>query len=167
MKIILLIIYIIISSENVVAQKSLSAHVHGLVGLDLAVDKNEFLIMLKSPSSSFLSFEYKARSKKEVKQLGIVKKEWEENIIKFLGEDALKDCKIKSYEWKQEFSGENHSEILAESYIMCKKKLAGRELSINLKEKYPNISVIHLQLLRNDGTAVSKRFKKNIIKIKL
>ena len=47
------------------AKKNLSAHVHGSVHLDIATDKNQLLVMLKSPSESFLGFEYKAKSKKE------------------------------------------------------------------------------------------------------
>jgi len=49
--------------------KNLGAHVHGHVSIDMAVDKNELLVMLNSPADNFLGFEYKAKSEKEKKSL--------------------------------------------------------------------------------------------------
>ena len=45
--------------------KSLGAHVHGDVYLDVATDKNQLLVMLRTPSDSFLGFEYQASTNKE------------------------------------------------------------------------------------------------------
>jgi hypothetical protein len=53
----------LIISVNLYA-RDLSAHVHGDVFLDIATDKNQLLILLKTPSESFLGFEYKAKTSK-------------------------------------------------------------------------------------------------------
>ena len=64
--------------------KNLSSHVHGLVRLEIAYEKNELLIMLSSPAESFLGFEYKAKTKKELELLTQVKKEWKKTSLSFL-----------------------------------------------------------------------------------
>ena len=147
--------------------KNLSSHVHGLVRLEMAYEKNELLIMLSSPAESFLGFEYKAKTKKELELLTQVKKDWKKDIIKLFGEKTLNDCKISSTNWEQKFSGERHSSIHAEAYIKCKKLLAGRNLEVTLKRHYNNIETINLQLIRNDGTVDSRKVSEELFTIKL
>jgi len=145
--------------------QNLSAHVHGSVHLDIATDKNQLLVMLKSPSESFVGFEYKAKTKKEKEKINKAKTEWTKNLLNYLGKN-LSDCKISSSTWKQKFEGKSHSTILAEAYIDCKKKVAGRELNISFSSNYPNIKAIHTQLLRENGSVINKKFAKDF-KIKL
>ena len=85
--------------------KNLDAHVHGVVRLDIATDKNELLIMLKSPSESILGFEYKAKTKEEINLVGRAKEQWNKNILSLFGKKSLKDCEISKTSWEQSFTG--------------------------------------------------------------
>jgi hypothetical protein len=147
--------------------KSLGAHVHGLVNLDIAIDNKQMLVMLKTPSESFLGFEYKAKTAKERLLVEQVKTDWNKNILHYLGKNNLKDCKVASSEWRQEFNGKYHSNIVAEAYIDCIKPLKKRPLSISFKQSYKNVLSIDLQLLREDGSVVNKTFNVEKIKINL
>lgn len=141
--------------------QNLSAHVHGSVHLDMATDKKQLLVMLKSPSESFVGFEYKAKTKEENEKVAQVKDDWTNRLIDHIGKEALKDCKISSSTWKQKFESKTHSSILGEAYIDCQKKVAGRELKITFQSQYPKIQVIKVQLLREDGSVLNKKFKKD------
>ena len=106
----------ILSHPNLWA-KSLGPHVHGSVHLDMATDKKQLLVMLKSPAESFLDFEYRPKTRKEKKLQEKVKSQWNQKLLNYLGPQTLKDCKITKSNWKQEFNGQTHSSIIAESYI--------------------------------------------------
>ena len=147
--------------------KNLDAHVHGSVKLDIASDKNQLLVMMKSPSESFLGFEYEAKNKEDKALVEKVRNEWKIELIKYLGAQALNDCKITKSSWKQEFSGKRHSSIIAESYIQCDEKLSGRLLQVSFKKSYNNIHEVHLQLIREDGSVVSKEYKEDTFIIKI
>lgn len=168
MKVSLLIIFtfVLCCSSNVWS-KSLGAHVHGLVNLDVAIDKHQMLVMLKTPSESFLGFEYKAKTTKEKALVEQVKRDWNKNLLHYLGKTSLKDCKISSSDWTQKFNGKFHSNIIAESYIDCVKPLKDRSISISFKSKYKSIQSIDLQLLREDGSVINKTYNNKVIKIKL
>ena len=153
-------------STNVLA-KDLGAHVHGAVSLDIATDKKQLLIMLNSPSDSFLGFEYQAKSKTEKELLEKVKSDWTKKIINYLGSQSLEGCNITKSNWKQKFNGKNHSSIEAEAYIKCESSLKGRILEISLKKNYNHIKEINVQLLRDDGSAVKQKQTKEIFHIKL
>ena len=155
MKFVIVILFVTFSIQPL-PSKNLSAHVHGKVRLDLATEGRQLLVLLKSPSESFLGFEYKAKSENEKKLVLKVKKEWNESLLSYFGSNSLKDCKITSSQWQQRFEGESHSNIEAEAYINCEHRLAGRTLKVELKEKHKDIKVIHLQLLKEDGTVLNK-----------
>ena len=166
MNLLILILSIQIFSGNLRA-KGLDAHVHGSVLLDIAMEKKQLLLMLKTPSSSFLGFEYKAVSEKDKKIVNRTKSEWNTHLLSYLGKEELKDCHIKKSKWKQKISGKAHSSIIAESLIQCDKPLRGRTLNISFREKYKLINNIKIQLLREDGSILIKKFSKNIFNIKL
>ena len=148
------------------AAEQLGAHVHGSVGLDMAAEGKQILIMLKSPADSFLGFEYKAKTKKEKALVKSVKATWMKNALSLVGGEALIGCTQGQSQWNLKLEG-SHSEITAEAYFNCNSNVAGRKLSVNLKEKYPRISTIHLQLLRSDGSALNKKIKSKKYIIKL
>ena len=147
--------------------ENLRPHVHGVVDLDIAAENNQILIMLKSPADSFLGFEYKAKTKKEKALVQSVRKTWKTELLNILGIKKDSGCKVSSSDWKQEFQGETHSEIIAESIVECPKSVASKTLSISLIKKYPKIETIHLQLISHDGKTTSKKMKDDIFKINL
>ena len=146
---------------------SLDAHIHGKVNLDIASDKDELLIMLKTPSESILGFEYMAKSEAEKKLIKLVKEDWNNNLFKFFNLEKAEYCKVTSSKWEQIFSGKNHSHILAESYIKCKGQLKEKSLTIALKKYCKNIVEINIQLIRADGSVLNKKHTKEIFNIKL
>lgn len=146
------------------AAKSLEAHVHGALCLDIATEKNDLLIMVKSSAESLLEFEHKAKSKEELETLGKVKDLWGEKITELFGAKTLEDCKITKSDWQQKFSGKPHSTIFIEAYLSCKTPLQKRELEISIIENFRRVKNISLQLMREDGTVYKethsdKRFK--------
>ena len=147
--------------------KSLDAHVHGDVYLDIATDNKQLLVMLKTPSETFLGFEYKAKTNKEKKLVKDTKEEWNNNLLNFLGKSISKSCNIDKSNWEQKFSGKNHSSILAESYISCSKPLKRLSIQVSFKSKYKRIKSIKVQLLRENGTTLSKKYSSNKFKINL
>jgi len=146
---------------------ALDAHVHGSVNLDIATDGNELLIMLKTPAESFLGFEYKAKSKSEMALVKKVKNQWKTGLIELIGGKALKDCKITKSSWEQVFNGKNHSSIVAESYIKCQKSVSNRTLQVSLKKEYSHIRKINIQLIRENGSVLNKKFSQAIFQITL
>jgi len=97
----------------------------------------------------------------------MVKESWKTELIKFIAGEALKDCQVSKSSWEQKFSGKNHSNITAEAYIKCDKPLKSRELVVSFKREFSRINEIALQLIREDGSVISKKFKSDILKIKL
>ena len=146
--------------------KNLTAHTHGSVHLDLATEKNRILVFLKSPSDSFLGFEYKAKTKREKMIVSKAKKEWTDNLLSYLDSTVLQDCKITKSKWEQKFEGKRHSNIVAEAYIDCQNKLVGRVLNINFHERYKKIKTIRLKLIRENGTVANKK-SRSAFKVKL
>ncbi len=167
MKILFLFLFltsIVFASKS---SKSLSAHTHGLVGVDMAVEGSELLVLLTSPSVNIIGFEHKPKNQKQIKKIADAKKNWIENFSDLISFDGIKKCKEKKISWKQEFSGGSHSEIKAEMHIDCPFKLAGKKVEIKLKEKYSKIDQIHFQLIREDGTAINEKKTINIFDTKL
>jgi hypothetical protein len=160
------LIGIILFSTNIYAAKQLSAHMHGSLGLDIAADGKQVFIMLKSPTDSFLGFEYKAKTKKEKALIKNTKLTWVKNIKSLFQGNDFESCSQGQSKWELKYEG-THSEIVAEAYLNCKDNVAGRSLNIRLKEKYPRIKTIHLQLLRSNGSALNKKIKSEIYNIKL
>ena len=162
----ILILLVALPLNNLWA-KNLQPHVHGSVHLDIAADKNQLLVMLKSPSESFLGFEYPAKTDSEKALVKKVKHQWENKILELLGVQALRDCKITKASWKQEFSGKSHSSIMADSYIRCENSLAKRSLQISFKKTFKRIKTINVQLIREDGSVLNKEYAKETFLIKL
>lgn len=152
----LILPFLIIFSQNVFA---LSAHVHGLASLDVATDKKQVLIMFKSPGFSVFGFGHAPKTQKDKMTFSKIKKSWTQNEGIF----GLKgsSCKIKSSDLSVEFTGKNHSEVNAEVTLNCDKEVKGIELEIKLIKAWIGIKEIHFQLLREDGSVVSKKTKKD------
>ena len=147
--------------------KNLQAHVHGSVHLDIATDKNQLLIVLKSPAESFLGFEYLAKTPAEKALVKKLENQWKSELFNNLGAETLKDCKITKASWKQKFSGKSHSSILAEAYIQCENPLKNRLLHISFKKSHNRIKIIKLQLIREDGSVLNKEYAKENFSVKL
>lgn len=152
---------------TIFAAKNLGAHVHGSVGLDIAVEGNQILVMFNGPSESFLGFEYKPKTKEEKKKLEDLKVSLDKNLLKIIGTQQLGNCSQKIEKIEQFFQGEKHSEIRLEAYIKCKTDVKGKSLEVKLSQYYPNIRNIHIQLIREDGSVLNEESEKEQTIIKL
>ncbi|MCP4915091.1 MAG: DUF2796 domain-containing protein [Oligoflexia bacterium] len=166
MRLLSLSIIACVLSLNTYGQKSLGKHVHGSIGLDIATDKKQILIMLKGPSDSFLGFEYKAKTKEEKEKLNKVKNLLTKKVTSLFGKE-IESCKAKSPQFKQTFQGKGHSEVQLETYVECPDSVKGKTMEVQLISKFPRMETIHVQLLREDGSVVSKKFKKSKFELKL
>lgn len=166
MKLVSCSLILLFLSTNIFAQKSLGKHVHGSIGLDIATDKKQILVMLKGPADSFLGFEYKAKSKEEKKKLTEVKNLLTKKVTTLFGKE-IESCKAKSPKFKQTFQGKGHSEVHLETYIECSDSVKGKTMEVQLFSKFPRMETIHVQLLREDGSVVSKKYKNSKFELKL
>lgn len=153
------------SSGN--TSESLSAHVHGVVTMDVAGEKNQVLVLLKGPAESFLGFETKAKSKEQKTKLAQVKSKLTKGIKKWFGDKTLKDCQPDKQKFQQVVTGKNHSEIHFESYLNCSSPVSKRELVIKLGQEFSRIQKTEVQIIRADGTFGSLKTKDKTFKIKL
>jgi hypothetical protein len=158
----LIIALMLILSQNVFA---LGAHVHGLASLDVATEKNQILIMFKSPGFSVFGFGGKPKTENQKTKVNEIKNNWDKNENLF-GLKGSK-CQIKSHDFNVKYTGKSHSDVDAELTLECDKDVKGAELEVKIIEKWKKIKEIHLQLLRADGTVGSKKFKDKVYKIKL
>ena len=141
------------------AQKSLKAHVHGSVALDIAVEGKEVLFMLKGPSESFFGFEYKAKTKQEKAMIKKMESDWRKGALIDFPSTKGNGCKVKDPKFEQEFEGDSHSEVKAELYLKCNKPVSGSKITITLKQQYSRIQELKVQLIRHDGSVAVKNEK--------
>lgn len=158
----LVIVVMLIISQNVFA---LGAHVHGLAGLDIATDKKQILVMFKSPGFSVVGFEHKPKTKEQKEKLSLIKKQWLKNQNLFLFKNLK--CNIKSKDFKVLYTGKSHSEINAEMTLECDKEVKGHDVKLMLMQTWRSIKEIHLQVLREDGSVVSKKIHEKNYSIQL
>lgn len=167
MNIIKKLLFTILITAISIEANALDAHVHGVVYLDIATDKNQILIMVKSPADSFLGFEHRPKTKAQEELILKIKKQWNSNLLNYLGSDKLEDCSVSESTWKHTFSGKNHSNINAQAYISCKKPLINRVLRISLFEKYKNIHQVELQVLKDNGKIIKDKKHNKAFSIEL
>jgi hypothetical protein len=145
---------------------SLDAHVHGAISLDIAVDKGEVLIMVKSPAASFLGFEYKAKTKAEKEKVKKVKDFFTKTPQKIFEGDSLKSCSVTSSDWKQSFHGKSHSSVYSEIYLKCGEKISGAKVKLALFKVFPLIESIQIQVM-SEKMNISKKIHNNKFVISL
>jgi len=145
---------------------ALDAHVHGVVNIDIAVEKNKLLLMVKSPADSLLGFEYSPRTKSEKDTMSKVKSLLTQYPQKLFKGEKLKSCTVSSSEWEHEFSGRNHSSIFSETYLKCNFKLVGTKLRLSIFELFSRVKLVNLQVL-SEKTNLSKKIKEKNFEIKL
>lgn len=56
-------------------------HVHGLIQLDIAVEQDKMLVILKCPAESLIGFEYRPKTDEEKKIVQKVKTMWKKSFL--------------------------------------------------------------------------------------
>ncbi len=155
-----------IFSFEVWKAKGLSAHDHGRVSLDIAVEANQALVMLKGPAEAFLGFEHKPKTKAEKKLVESFQRQWNSSLYQLFGGEQMKNCQQEKVKWNHDFEG-THSEIRAESYFTCKEPLKNKVIDVSLKEYFKRIKFVSVQIIRADGSVMKKKFKNINFKLRL
>ena len=157
--------------------KSLGAHEHGSVKLELGVEGQSLEIDLDGPAESFLGFEYAPKSEKEKNKFNEVQRLWEKNLLSLFTFNQTLKCVVSNSSLKQEIELHNsekgnkhkeegvHSEIQAAAKITCDKALKDQIIKINLKKYFSNIKKLKLDLVGDEIRTIN--LTKAIEEIKL
>ncbi len=127
--------------------KSLAAHEHGILKLEMAMEEKTLEIDLDGPAQSFLGFESTPHTAKEKKLYLEAETLWKQNLFKLFTMDESLGCKILETTFKQEKEAGSHSDIEATAKIVCTKNLQGQKLKISLMKHFPHMKKISLALL--------------------
>lgn len=145
---------IIFNTASFSGEHALGAHVHGVIKLEMAVEKNIIDVDIDGPAESFIGFEHAPKNAKEKKQLSDAKILWEKNIFELIGFDKKLNCKITESSFNQVMEEGSHSDIEAKAKITCKGNLAGSEVQIALKKQFKNIKKLNVELLSNETKTI-------------
>lgn len=154
MKKIILVIFGAISISTHAGEHALGAHVHGVLKLEMAVEKNVADIDIDGPAESFIGFEHAPKSDKEKKLLNDTKVLWEKNIFELVAFDKKLNCKITQSTLNQVMEEGSHSDIEAKAKITCVGNLAGSEVQIFLRKKFKNIKKLNVELLSTETKTI-------------
>lgn len=155
---------------------SLSAHEHGHVSFEMAIDGMQAAVELRGPAESFVGFEHKPKTKKEKKLVKSLEKDLKQQALTLLGFDAALECKLSSYGFDMihesnhkhdhdhdhdhgdKHKGE-HSEIKISYKFDCKKMVQATKLELGLKKSFNNIKNISVAILPSNGNAFAVELK--------
>jgi len=156
------------------------AHVHGIAGLDIAVDGTDALLQLRAPAASIYGFEHDPRND-------------DERAVREQALDRLRnptaawlklpeDCTAKTVEVGLHYEGDGHShgepghshgheeeghrDLHGEWKLTCKKKLSGRTLELNFGESFDHLETLHVQVLSEEREE-SKALQRGVGQVEL
>lgn len=156
---------------------NLSAHEHGAVKLAFAIEGKTVDIELEGPSESFLGFEHKPTSAEDKKVLNSASELWNKDLLtKVIMFPSNLNCLIdyskfiQNFEESTETKGKKsaeHSEIEATAKLTCSGgTLKGSDVKIGIKDKFPKIKKLKLEIIDADKTK-SVDIKKAIETVRL
>jgi hypothetical protein len=132
----------------------------------IAVEANTIALDLDGPSESFLGFERKAVSKKDMQTLKNAKELWTTLLlVKLVILDPGLECKLNSATFEQVNHAGEHSEIEARAEITCAKDPKGSDLKIAIKDQFPKIKKMKLEVIGNQNNTLD--LKKTIENVRL
>ena len=85
---------VVFFASPVFAESSLSAHLHGHVELNVAVDGKTLFVEVHSPSQSFLGFEHRPHTDQQKALWFSVKSQWEKKTSELFQIDSSLECKV-------------------------------------------------------------------------
>ena len=173
----------IFASANAIAE-SQKAHVHGLVTMTLALEKETLEIQIESPAESLLGFEHKARQSKEKQVVRKTEKllNAPELLFSFKGASCKpkvstvdlsrlitsKDNHDKDHEnHSKGYDGSSHSEVSASYLFYCEQGENLDTVSVSLFELFPGIVKINaMWITESRQGAELLNSKRNIISLR-
>lgn len=167
---------IVMAEHDAHKHHNLGAHEHGNVKLAFAIEGKSLDIDMDGPSESFLGFEHKPVSKDDQLAFNKANDLWTKEILtKLIMFPNNFNCRIDAANFHQNYEEEStgtkksslHSEIEATAKITCDGgSFKGSEVKIGLKDKFPKIKKLKLEILEEDKTK-SLDIKKAIETIRL
>lgn len=156
-----------------------SAHQHGHVSFEMAIDGMKGAVEIKGPGESFVGFEHKAKTKEEKKAV----KELEGNLIakgiSYIGLADELECKLSAHriDWiydvhddhghdhghdkhkKDDKHKGEHGELKVSYQFECKKMIKSTTLNIGLFKAFSNIKELEVAILPSSGNAFALELK--------
>ena len=97
---------VLIFASPVLAESSLSAHLHGHVNLNVASDVKTIFFEVHSPSQSFLGFEHRPKTDQQKNQWASVKNQWEKKTSELFQIKSSLACKVTQAHIEMHFEEE-------------------------------------------------------------
>ena len=153
--------------------KSLGAHEHGAVKLELAVVGKTIDIDIDGPAESFLGFEYIPKTTKEIKTFQKAESLWTKDLLtKLFVLDKKLGCLSSDVSFKQSIeetvskstkkeSGV-HSEIEAKAIITCIQDLTGQNVLVSVKKYYPHVKKLSIDVMGSETKSYKARTTEEI-----
>jgi hypothetical protein len=135
------------------------AHEHGVVRLNIAIDGTVATFEFEAPGQTLFGFEGEAKTVAQREQMEAVLKQLRENIARLFAFDPSVGClfeppEVETTEEEEDHAGtephkegEEHSEVTVRAEARCAKSPAGSELRLGLREQFPQLLHIDLQVL--------------------
>ena len=128
--------------------ENLEAHVHGHAKLLIVVEKNIVEILMEGSADSFIGFEHRPKTKKEIATFKEFYTSWTKENNKIFIFPTEYGCLTKgaNTKWKDDKSGKHKNLVLAAKY-MCQPPIQKSELKINLGSSFKRLKEIEIDVL--------------------
>ncbi|AUN98698.1 DUF2796 domain-containing protein [Bacteriovorax stolpii] len=165
-----LVLALILSSQAFAGEhqhgKSLGAHEHGSIKLEMAVEGKQIEIDIDGPAESFIGFEYAPKTAKEKKAFKDAQDLWKKDLLtKIIMLDAKLGCSLGEVKFEQEMDDDHHekgkkesgthSDIEAEAKINCAQDPKGSMVSVALKKHFPHIKKLQIDLVGSETKTIN------------
>lgn len=151
---------------------ALSAHVHGVATLQVAVDGKTLFINFSSPLDNLLGFEHKARNEAERKQVQkMINQFYKTNLLM---PTASAQCKLShvdlhspvikkktgasthQHEEHEHEEHTDHADLDAEFQYNCHYVKGLRDLKVNLFKAFPNLHELNVEIVSGRGQSATQ-----------
>ena len=168
---------------SVNASNNLGVHVHGLAFLRVAVENNNVVTELQSPSINFLGFEHQPKKKSEINRINRIESILRSaQIYKFIGSNcnliksnfelqtvSSNTLSTESHDHSHEHNhttndgGNSHREIMIYYKFTCRNTKMLKKLNVFLFNEFPQVDKINVEWVsesqQGKTTLTGKNFK--------
>ena len=156
---------------------NLGVHVHGLASIRLAIEKNNVVMELQSPSINFLGFERQPKKKSEIDHINRVESMLESaQIYKFIGSNCnliksnFELQTVSSHKLPTESHGHDHEtddvenshrEIMVYHQFICGNTKTLKALDVFLFDEFPQVEKINAEWVSESKQGKTSLTRKN------
>ena len=135
--------------------RTLPTHIHGEGQIDLAIDGKNLMMELEIPTESFLGFEHKASTEKEINTVKVVEAKFKHPQETILMLDSNIRCNIGLLNIEN-VADELHSEYHVEMNLSCDQELGNHEATLVMFQTFKRLKKLKLNILRINGNVEVK-----------